>query len=33
MDENYFKDRAKIAKNYNKPLILEEYGMRREGEL
>jgi hypothetical protein len=32
MDENYFKDRANIAKNKNKPLILEEYGMRREGE-
>jgi mannan endo-1,4-beta-mannosidase len=33
MDENYFKDRANIAKKYNKPIILEEYGMRREGEL
>jgi hypothetical protein len=33
MDENYFKDRSNLAKKYNKPLILEEYGMRREGEL
>jgi mannan endo-1,4-beta-mannosidase len=33
MEENYFDDRAKIAKNYDKPLILEEYGMRREGYL
>ncbi|KAG7672584.1 hypothetical protein KSW81_001546 [Nannochloris sp. 'desiccata'] len=33
MDENYFKDRASIARNFNKPLILEEYGMMREGYL
>jgi len=33
MEENYFDDRAEIAKSLNKPLILEEYGMRARGYL
>ena len=32
LDDNFFKDRAAIAKSVNKPLILEEYGMRAQGE-
>ena len=33
MTDNFFKDRANIAKALNKPIILEEYGMRAQGEL
>ena len=30
---NYIQDRAAVAKQIDKPIILEEYGMRAEGEL
>jgi mannan endo-1,4-beta-mannosidase len=33
LEENFFDDRANIAKSLNKPLILEEYGMRAQGYL
>jgi len=33
MEENYFDDRAQIARSLNKPLIFEEYGMRAQGYL
>lgn len=33
MTDNFFWDRSNIAKALNKPIILEEYGMRAQGEL
>jgi len=30
---NFFADRAKVAQGLNKPIILEEYGMRAQGYL
>lgn len=32
MTDNFFRDRANLAKALNKPIILEEYGMRAQGD-